>query len=291
MKNATAVNRHYHRPGLGENLLESLAKAGFRPGESSFQEMPALDEMHLRGRQATVELAGLGTLAAELRVLDAGSGLGGSARFLAAVYGCAVTGVDLTQELCRSARLVSEALGLGSRTRFVRATATELPVTGASFDVVWTQYAQMNIAAKEAFYSELVRALSPGGQLLFHDVFARNLDGFEFPVPWAESPEISFLEPAERVSGWLTRLGLRRVEWRDRTDESTAWAAALAGEATEPGQGSSLVMTAAQTKIANLLRNLEAGRLQVVMARYEKPAAPRAERSIATERSAGEAPQ
>jgi hypothetical protein len=43
-----------------------------------------------------------------MRVLDAGGGLGGPARTLAGVSGCAVEVLDLTEEFCRAGEMLTE---------------------------------------------------------------------------------------------------------------------------------------------------------------------------------------
>lgn len=64
---------------------------GFRSGRFT----PPADHFHVRGADATAELAKLAGVQAGWTVLDAGSGLGGPSRPLAERYGCHVEGVDL----------------------------------------------------------------------------------------------------------------------------------------------------------------------------------------------------
>ena len=90
------------------------------------------------------------------RVLDVGCGLGGSARYLAAEHQCQVTGIDLTQEYVDVADALAGMVGLRDRVAFRQASALEMPFDDASFDVVWTQHVQMNIADKQAFYAKSI---------------------------------------------------------------------------------------------------------------------------------------
>jgi cyclopropane fatty-acyl-phospholipid synthase-like methyltransferase len=48
-------------------------------------------------------------------LLDIGCGIGGPARWIAAKYGCRVTGVDLTAEFCAAARELNNLTGLADR--------------------------------------------------------------------------------------------------------------------------------------------------------------------------------
>jgi 2-polyprenyl-3-methyl-5-hydroxy-6-metoxy-1,4-benzoquinol methylase len=60
-----------------------------------------IDHFHGRGVVATGELAAVLQPEANDRLLDIGCGIGGSAQWIAAKYGCHVTGVDLTTEFAR----------------------------------------------------------------------------------------------------------------------------------------------------------------------------------------------
>jgi ubiquinone/menaquinone biosynthesis C-methylase UbiE len=88
-------------------------------------------------------------------VLDVGCGLGGPARFLAATYGCHVTGIDLSQPFIEAARMLTERSGLADRVTFLQTNALELPFADAFFDHAWTQHAAMNIADRVGFYAAI----------------------------------------------------------------------------------------------------------------------------------------
>jgi cyclopropane fatty-acyl-phospholipid synthase-like methyltransferase len=62
-------------------------------------------------------------------LLDVGCGLGGPARFLAATYGCHVTGIDLSQPFIEAARMLTERCGLADRASFLRGSERELAGT------------------------------------------------------------------------------------------------------------------------------------------------------------------
>ncbi len=72
-----------------------------------------LEDFHSLGRLATAALIDLAQIGASDRVLDAGTGIGGTARLIAAERGARVTAVDLTSEYCEVARWLNDAVGLG----------------------------------------------------------------------------------------------------------------------------------------------------------------------------------
>jgi hypothetical protein len=86
------VRDHYRATGLTERLKAALMALGPEDRRLSPEQLGALDQFHTRGLAATAELAKLAGISADTSVLDVGSGVGGPARFLAATYGCRVTG-------------------------------------------------------------------------------------------------------------------------------------------------------------------------------------------------------
>lgn len=268
------VAGHYGIPGLVEAILDALRSQGKDVNELVPEDLSAVDEFHIRGREATVELAQLAECAPGLRVLDVGSGLGGSARFLAAQHGCRVTGIDITPEFCDGAARLSQLVGLDGATQFQCGSALELPFPDASFDVVWTQHVQMNIADKRRLYGEIRRVLCDGGRFAFHDILAGPGGAPHYPVHWAETPELSFLIGPDDFLTLLERTGFRVAEWRDTTVVARAWYLAAferRKDGDAPPAGIHLLMGRhAPAKFENFARNLVESRLTVYMGLLEK---------------------
>ncbi len=91
--------RHYEQGGLLERIVAGLKALGKDLDSLTHDDLAPADEFHSQGRSATRALAELAQIPSGSRVLDVGSGLGGPARYLAANYGCDVTGIDLTKRL------------------------------------------------------------------------------------------------------------------------------------------------------------------------------------------------
>jgi SAM-dependent methyltransferase len=237
-------------------------------------DLAPVDEFHLRGREATIELAALAGAREGMRVLDVGSGLGGSARYLASEFGCRVTGVDLTPQYCDAAETLTKLVGMEGLVEFRRGSALELPFDDASFDLVWTEHAQMNVADKPRFYREIARVLRPGGRFVFQDLLAGPDGPPYFPVHWANEPGLSFLIAPEELRELLEAGGFQLLAWRDTTAAATAWFFAGIESRRKyglPPFGLHLLLGEnAPQKIHNLGRCLTERRLTVFQGLFEK---------------------
>jgi SAM-dependent methyltransferase len=262
---------HYGRPGLGESILDGVRAAGKDPDRLAPEDLAAVDQFHIGGRDATLDLAKLAGLARGLEVLDVGGGLGGPARTLAHELGSRVTVLDLTEEYCRVGEELTRRTGLADRVRFRHGDALALPFPDASFDLVWTQHSSMNIEDKERLYQSIQRVLRPGGRLALHEVTAGPAGPVHFPVPWSADGAGSFLRPPEAIRGLLAGLGLRETAWVDVSAAALLWfgerVAAARGATAPPPLGLHLLLgPAAGRMFANMLRNLEERRIVVIQA-------------------------
>jgi ubiquinone/menaquinone biosynthesis C-methylase UbiE len=269
-----AVERHYGRGGILDAILAGLRGLGKDLAHLQPVDLAPVDEFHIRGREATVELADRAGVGPGLRVLDVGSGLGGSLRYLAAERGCSGTGIDLTQEYVEAASSLAELVKLGDAVDFRQGSALEVPFADGSFELVWTEHAQMNIADKRAFYGELARVLVPRGRLVFHDIFQGEGGPVHVPVPWADERSISFLAKPAAVREILEQARLRVVDWEDKTRQSLDWFLAVMDRLEQsgpPSLGFHLLMgSTARVKLENMIRNLQEERIAVVQAVAEK---------------------
>lgn len=259
------IQEHYARPDLGKLILGALEQAGKDVDRLSPQDLAAVDEFHIRGRIATLELARSAGVDASKKVLDVGSGLGGSSRCLAREFGCQVTGIDLTAEYCEVANMLSRRVGLAAQVEFLQADALDLPFTDESFDLVWTEHVAMNIPDKLRLYREMHRVLKPAGTLAIYDILAGPSGPVHFPVPWARGPETSFLATPDELRRLLDQAGFRITDWADTTDAAREWFVQLAekiGKQGLPALGLHLLLGPEFKEMAqNQRRNLEQGRI------------------------------
>ncbi len=262
------VARHYGRGGLLERILAALTADGKDIDRLTIDDTAPFDEFHSRRRLATRELAALLVPTAQDHILDIGSGLGGPARYLAATYGCTVSGVDLTEEFVAAATDLTRRTGLAARVNFRQGSALDLPFPDASFDLGWTQNVAMNIEDRSRWYREMHRVLKPGARLAIQDVVQGPSGPLHFPVNWADRPEISFLRTAEETRTMLETAGFRVTVWQDNTDAALAEATKGQGRAGgSPVLGVHLIVgDSFREKMRNSHRNMTENRTRLINA-------------------------
>jgi sarcosine/dimethylglycine N-methyltransferase len=263
------VRDHYRATGLTERLKTALTVFGPDEQRLTPQQLATLDQFHTRGLAATVDVAKLAGITADTSVLDVGSGVGGPARFLAATYGCQVTGVDLSEPFVDAARYLTERTGQSERVSFETASALELPFDDGHFDVVLLQHVAMNIFDRARLYREIRRVLKSSGRFAIYDVVLNSGDP-HYPVPWARTPATSFLLTAAATREAIELAGFRTLAWQDDTAAANAWFAQLRASGPPPAPNLGVVMGPDFVQLAaNLGRNVTEGRLGILTAVFE----------------------
>jgi ubiquinone/menaquinone biosynthesis C-methylase UbiE len=156
------------------------------------------------------------------RVLDAGSGLGGSSFWLVKHRGAITTGIALGVDQVALARQEASRRGLSQECRFLVSDFQCLPFPDKSFDVVWAQESLCHAPAKSDFFKETYRVLRPGGRIVVSDFFLRSqkiLDSSNRIVlkEWLDAWKIPFLWTAAQHSNAAKSAGFVNVSISDVT--------------------------------------------------------------------------
>jgi ubiquinone/menaquinone biosynthesis C-methylase UbiE len=265
MEDAQNVAEHYAHGSLEQAILDALAAAGKDPSRLALTDLAPVDEFHIGGRGATIDLAEQLPFAPGFHLLDIGCGLGGASRYFAQERGCKVTGIDLTGDYVRVAAMLAARVGLGDQVSYSRGSALALPFTPESFDGAYMLHVGMNIRDKAALFAEVRRVLKPGSAFAIYDVM-RAMEGGEltFPLPWASRPDISFVDSARTYRDLLEQAEFVVQVERSRRDFAIDFFRRMQARAAASGGpaplGLHILMGAsAQQKVKNILNNLEAG--------------------------------
>ena len=262
-----AVAEHYKKRALDDVILAALKAAGKDIEHLTPDDLAPVDEFHSGGRNTTVRLAQLAQINGSERVLDVGCGIGRPSRFLASKFGCQVTGLDFTAEFVALAAMLAQRTRLADKVTYRQGDALDLAFADASFDIVWSQNAAMNIADRDRLYGEMRRVLVPGGRLALQEIAAGPGGEPFYPAPWADDKSISFLSTPHATRAALERIGFRVIAWQDTTQEALeqqmARTKALESASLPPLGLHILIGEAFPTVTKNMLRNLQEQRLKL----------------------------
>jgi sarcosine/dimethylglycine N-methyltransferase len=251
--------------GLSRRGIErALLDAGKDVAHLMPADLGTLEDFHTLGRIATAQLATLAKVTGRDRVLDAGAGIGGTARFLAATYGCQVAAIDLTPEYCETASWLNKLTGLDGKITVQPGDVTSLPFPDASFDVVMSQHVQMNVADKGRLYAEARRVLVSGGRLAIWDITGEPGE-LSYPLPWADQPARSHVVPTARLRAAIEGAGFAIDHWADLTSDAGPLMRAVISQPPSP-LGLQSFVPDFTAKVTNLIRAMAAGRLHVIQA-------------------------
>ena len=197
-------------------------------GDNLHLGVPSCDDCsHQRAMEHTNEImAGAVQLGPETRVLDLGCGYGSTARYLAANFGCRVTGANISEKELDLARRRSSEAGLDHLLSFEYGDFHGLTYAEGSYDVVWSQEAFLHAADKHAVLSECRRVLKPNGSLIFTDILVRRdtpAEDRKRIYDRVQSPDMWDLDDYRAA---LTRLELpvsREENWSQHVARSYGW--------------------------------------------------------------------
>jgi sarcosine/dimethylglycine N-methyltransferase len=147
--------------------------------------------------------------------------------------------------------------------------ALDLPFADGSFDLSWTQAVAQNVADKRRLIAELTRAVAPGGRVAMFEIVAGPGAPSEFPVPWADRADQSWLVPADHLRRLIEGGPLEVVHWLHAQAALEAMGAAEASvlpPGSDRGVGLHLLMPDHEARMATMLRNVAQQRVELVLA-------------------------
>lgn len=205
------VASHYTRGDVSERILTVLGLQNAADGSVSIETLFPVDQLHHGGVGLTEKMANVAGIKTSMKLLDAGSGIGGSARYLVDTFDCQVQAIDLSDEFVRTAERLDRLVGLSDRIVHRTGSVTKLPYDNNSFDVVWSQNVTMNVPNKQTMFTEAFRVLRPKGVYVFTHIGEGNGDAVDYPVPWAMTEDTSFAVPPAEILQALSDAGFQNT--------------------------------------------------------------------------------
>ncbi|MDA0704384.1 MAG: methyltransferase domain-containing protein [Proteobacteria bacterium] len=149
------------------NELRALGIADDAPLTAA--DLEPFDSYHYLGAEAVESAATALRLTRDSRLLDVGSGIGGSARHLAAKIGCHVTALELQTDLDALSAELNARCGLAGRIETVCGDILDGPPDGRAFDALMSLLVFIHIGDRQRLLAQCHAALKPGGRIYIED--------------------------------------------------------------------------------------------------------------------------
>jgi tocopherol O-methyltransferase len=115
------------------------------------------------------EVIRIGHITSNMRILDAGCGVGGTAIYIAQTTGASMWGISLDPQQIRLAKQYAQKRGAAPLTHFSTQDYTQTNFPDNFFDVVFGIESICYASPKNEFLEEAYRILKPGGTLVVQD--------------------------------------------------------------------------------------------------------------------------
>lgn len=258
------IVEHYSAGELLSAIERGLGQLGIEPTDATVDDLGPVDEFHIGGRPATIELLEHLGLDADDHVLDVGCGIGGTARLIASSRGCRVTGLDLVPEFVEVGRTLNSWTGLDDQIDLEVASALAMPFPDATFDAATQLHVGMNVADKAALFAEVRRVVRSGGAFGVYDIMRTSDADITYPVPWSSDDSTCRCADLDTYVTALEQAGFEVTSVEDRREFAEGFFRAMKQTSTErggpPPLGLHLIFgRAAPDKLANMVSAVMAG--------------------------------
>ncbi|GLY91522.1 geranyl diphosphate 2-C-methyltransferase [Actinoallomurus iriomotensis] len=162
---------YHHHYGVGDVDWSVLDVA-----DGDARDEAVITELHrLENAQARLLLRNLGEIRPEHRLLDAGSGRGGSSIMANAAFGCRVDGVSISQTQVDFANDQAAKHGVADKVRFHLRNMLDTGFESGAFQAIWNNESTMYVVLDDLF-AEHSRLLARGGRYVtitgcYNDVY------------------------------------------------------------------------------------------------------------------------
>ena len=194
-------------------------------------------------------------LDSKTRVLDIGSGYGGSARYLMKKYGCHVGCLNLSETQNIRNRELNEKESISLAINVIDGSFEEIPIPDGSVDVVWSQDAILHSGDRKKVFEEVLRVLAKGGQFIFTDPMQSASCPKDVLQPILDRINLDSLGSIEYYQQLAKDLGLKEVGVVDLSKNLPAHYARVRQELV--AQHNTLIRVCEEDYLANMKVGLQ----------------------------------
>ncbi len=178
------------------------------------------DSIVAASRRTVEKMASLLTgIDAKTRVLDIGSGYGGSARYLVKRFGCQVGCLNLSEVQNQRNRELNTSDGIALSINVIDGNFESIPLPDGAVDVVWSQDAILHSGNREKVFEEVHRVLASGGQLIFTDPMQTESCLAEALEPILKRIHLDSLGSIGLYKNILSNLGFQEIQILDLSEQ------------------------------------------------------------------------
>jgi len=219
MINSKSIENFWTRGDIFSRVHHAMSEAGLINKELNIEDLFPIDQYHARGIAATVDLGKRMPISKNQKIIDIGCGLGGPARYYAKEFKCFITGIDITPSFIEIGNEFNKLTSMSDNIKLLVGNGEILDFKNETFDGAYSQHVTMNISNREKFFSEAFRVLKKDSFFAFTEHGLGPEGNPIFPLPWADSSEMSFLLPPETTISILKDIGFSDIKIIETADK------------------------------------------------------------------------
>ena len=219
MINSKSIENFWTRGDIFSRVQHAMSEAGLINKELNIEDLFPIDQYHARGIAATVDLGKRMPISKNQKIIDIGCGLGGPARYYAKEFKCFITGIDITPSFIEIGNEFNKLTSMSDNIKLLVGNGEILDFKNETFDGAYSQHVTMNISDRKKFFSEAFRVLKKDSFFAFTEHGLGPEGNPIFPLPWADSSEMSFLLPPETTISILKDIGFSDIKIIETADK------------------------------------------------------------------------
>lgn len=148
------------------------------------------------------------------KVLDIGSGLGGSAFFIEENYAAKVTGIDLSSNMIQLSN--QRASYRNSKVQFILGDCTQMKFEPESFNLIYSRDSLLHVQDKTTLFQKIKDWLKPSGKVLITDYCCGSSDWSREFSDYVQKRNYT-LHDVQTYKHLLEKSGLKIIQGYDNT--------------------------------------------------------------------------